>query len=124
MQGMHLGSGRLTWNLFSKHRPSRGAMTPSSKTTCNHLLVSRHRRLKASDANSPSPQIQPFFKENQNICENSQEVGDFQPGCPGQGFGPAWCALQRRLLDNGFTVGREAQQTAAERFVEPALTKV
>ena len=33
-------------------------------------------------------------------------------------------AQERRLLDNGFTVGREAQQTAAERFVEPALTKV
>ena len=99
-------------------------MTPSSKTTCNHLLVSRHTRLKAYADNSQSPQIGAFLRENPNTGENSEKVGDFQPWCPGQGFGPAWCALQRRLLDNGFTVGREAQQTAAERFVEPALTKV
>ena len=123
MQSMHLGrAGQSGTSFPNTNQPAR-AMTPPSKTTADHLLVSCNTPCTAKTINSRLSKAK-YHRRKFRIFGKFLGNWSFPTVLPEARVRSGVGAQERRLLDNGFTVGREAQQTAAERFVEPALTKV
>ena len=90
MQGMHLGrAGQSGTSFPNTNQPAR-AMTPPSKTTADHLLVSCNTPCTEKNYQLQRTRKLSITEGNSEYLGNSWEIGHFQPCCPRQGFGLAW----------------------------------